>query len=797
MFKNYLKIALRNLKKQKVFTLINISGLAIGMAGFAIFALTAGIKLNADRFHKDAEQIFALIQIIQDEKGEENHSGFLPSPLLPIIEEDIPEIEQGTRIMSGGQTTLKFKDKIFYENHVLFTDKNFLNFFTFEMISDQPETALLKPHSIVLSERAAKKYFGNEDPLGKTLTLDRNTLVTVTGVTKNIKKTSSLKFDFLVSLETIHSLDKRINNWTQNRFATFVKLQKNTDRTLVENKLSGYIKTHFPQSELTPKRLYLFPFLDMRLGASHINSIINSSHPAAVYALLFFGILLLLVVSINFINLSIARYMQRYREVALRKVIGAKRGQLIQQFLGESLLISFLAVPAAILIYETFQPLIQILTGGAIPIAFPTEVSNSIWHYPFLIKYLIIAALIIGVSSGLYPALYMSKFSPVQTLQKRIKSGKTKIGGKKILIIFQFTVSIILMALAGILKNQGSLILTSDMGFNRKNVSTIQVSKLSPQQRNILKTEIARNPEVISVSASSRLPVVWSNNQPVKSSENLDKEAVTMDAYGVDYNFIKTLEMKILQGRSFSPHRGDENNLVLNKSAVSKLPWENPLGKSITMGERSGIVIGIVNDFIFDDWGFEIPPAVLYIEKENLDFLLVKHRSSTSFTDIQEKMKNQWQSIVPDLPFICSTLDGYFLDMFDVLEKTSGLFNLVAWVAILFSCLGLFGLTSYIVEQKTKEIGIRKVLGASRKNIFWNLGKKFFLLVVIALFIALPLIFYAWNKVLQTGLLFITKINPIIYCLVAFIALIIAFIAVFSQTWKAATANPVESLRYE
>lgn len=797
MFKNYLKIALRNLKKQKVFTLINISGLAIGMAGFAIFALTAGIKLNADRFHKDADRIFALIQVIQDEKGDENHSGFLPAPLLPIIEENIPEIEQGIRIMSGGQTTLKYKEKTFYENHVLFADKNFFTFYTFNMVSGQPQTALLKPLSIVLSERAAKKFFGDEDPLGKTLTLDRNTLLTVTGVTKNIKKTSSLKFDFLVSLETINSIDKRMNNWTQNQFATFVKLQKNADRTLVENKLSVYIKTHFPQSDKTPQRLYLFPFLDMRLNSLHIDSIINSSHPASVYALLFFGILLLLVVSINFINLSVARYMQRYREVGLRKVIGAKKRQLIVQFLSESLLISMLAVPAAILVYETSQSFIQILASGAIPIAFHTEVSNSIWHYPFLIKYLILAALIIGISSGLYPALYMSKFSPVQTLQKRIKSGRTKIGGKKFLIIFQFTVSILLMALAGILKNQGSLILTSDMGFNRKNVSTIQISKLSPQQRDILKTEIARNPEVISVSASAQLPVVWSNNQSIKTVENNDQEAVTMDAYGVDYDFIEILDMKILQGRNFSSLQGDENNLILNKNAVSKLPWENPLGKSITLGERSGTVIGIVNDFVFDDWGFEIPPAVLYIEKENLNFLLVKYRASTSFTDIREKMNNQWKSLVPDLPFICSTLDGYFLDMFGVLEKTSGLFNLIAWVAILFSCLGLFGLTSYIVEQKTKEIGIRKVLGASEKNIFWNLGKEFFVLVVIALFIALPLIFFAWNKVIQTGLLFITKISPLIYCSVAFIALLIAFIAVFSQTWKAARANPVESLRYE
>jgi len=746
MFKNYLLVALRNLKKQKVFTLINISGLAIGMAGFAIFALTAGIKLNADHFHKDADRIFALIQVIPDDNGDEKHSGFLPAPLLPTIQEEIPEVEEGIRIFPGGKITIKQGNKIFYENHVLFVDKNFFTFFTFDMVSGQPETALSKPNSIVLSEKAAQKYFGSENPIGKILKLNQKVLVTVTGVTKNIKKTSSLKFEL---------------------------------------------------SENTPQRLYLFPFLDMRLGSLHIHSIINSSHPAAVYAMLFFGILLLLVVSINFINLSIARYMQRYREIAMRKVVGAKRGQLIQQFIGESLLISFLAVPAAILVYEIAHPLIQMLAGGAIPIAFPTEVSNSIWHYPFLIKYLVIAALIIGLTSGLYPALYMSKFSPVQALQKRVQTGKSKVHGRKILIVFQFTVSIILMALAGVLKNQGRLILVSDMGYSRENVAILQVSEQSPSQRKILKTEILGNPEVISVSASANLPVIWSNNQQAKPVESSEQEAVTVDAYGVDHDFIKTLGMNILQGRNFSSTLGDDNNFVLNESAVAKLPWKNPIEKTIDLGGQSGIVIGIVNDFVFDDWGFEIPPAVLYIEKENLNFMLVKYRSSSSFTDIRDELKTQWQTLAPDLPFICQTLDDYFLDFFGVIEKASGLFNIIAFVAIIFSCLGLFGLTSYIVEQKTKEIGIRKVLGASKVNIFWNLGKEFFVLVIIAILIAFPLIFFAWNKVLQTGLLFITHIHPGVYFLVGFISLMISFIAISAQTWKSARANPVDSLKYE
>ena len=798
MLKNYFLVAFRNLKKQKVYSLINISGLAVGMAGFALFGMSSAIKLNADRFHKNGDRIYTVVQVLSSENKEEEHIGFTPGPFLPTLRNEFPEIEDAVRVYPAGKMTIRRKNESFYENNILFVDSNFLTFFTFAMVDGNPETALSNPFSIVLSEAAAFKYFGNANPIGQVLTLNNKVNVTVTGVTQNIKKTSTIRFEFLVSLETARSLFQGLEDWSVNRHAGFVLLPKGFDRASFEEKLSAFTEKVNPHSRESLQRAYLFPLLDLRLKGLDIRSFVNSSHPIAVYIILFFGVLLLAIVSINFVNLSIARHLYRTKEVGVRKVVGARRFQLITQFLGESLFLSFLALPIAIVLYELIHPILAATVGSTGPIPSMTNnVTNSIYNYPFLLKYLITAALLTGLFSGLYPAFFMSAFQPVQILKGHFKKTRKTGRGRKIMIVFQFSLSIILIVVAGILKTQTKQLVKADLGYSRERIATVQVTGQQRSDIEILKTEIARHPDIKHVTASAQLPLLWSSNRPVRSLDMSEDEAITLDAYGIDYDFIETLEMELKEGRSFSRHYGDDKSLILNEAAVKKFQWDNPIGQQLKVGEGTGTIVGVVHDFLFDDIGFEMPPAILYLEQDDLNYVLIKYAASSNSNSIEAMLKEKWQKLMPDVPFQWSTLEDYFYFGFGLMDKIAGFFNAMGLVAVFFCCLGLLGMASYMVEQRTKEIGIRKILGASFHSVVWNLIKEFMVLVAIANVIAFPLLYFGWRRVLQTGILYMTGISAGNYIFAAFVSLFMAVLAVASQTLKTVRANPVDSLRYE
>jgi len=533
------------------------------------------------------------------------------------------------------------------------------------------------------------------------------------------------------------------------------------------------------------------------LKSQHITSLMGSSSPTSVYIMFSIGILLLLVVSINFINLATVRSMHRTKEIGLRKVIGARRPQLILQFLGESIVLSFIAIPFAIVMYEIIHPIFYAYLGDFALVSFIPQVSNSIWNYPFLLKYLVVAAILTGIFSGLYPAFFLSNFQPLQVLKENFKPGRKKKRGSKAMIVFQFSLSVIFIACAALLKYQAGHLYEADFGFNRENVAFVQLGKESRGKLDVLKNEIARHQDVVRVSAAENLPLVWDSPTPVRLPEVAEDESLTMEAYGVDYDFVETLELRMKEGRSFSRDFADRNNLILSETAVRKLGWENPIGKQLVVNDMAGTVIGVAEDFLFADIGFEIPPAVLYFEPENLSVLLVRYSSGEGFPELRKFIKEQWMVLMPDQPFECLTLSEFFGRVFGLLGKLTGFLNMIGMTAILFSCLGLLGLAIYLTERRTKEIGIRKVLGASSWNIMWRMTREFLLLVTIANAIALGIIYFGWNKALQTGLLFITPINAGTYILAVSVSLLTAFLAVGSQTLKTAWANPANSLRYE
>ena len=796
MIKNYLIVAFRNIKRQKVFSIINILGLSVGMAGFIIFALVAGTKLNADLFHTNLDRIFSVVQVISEAYDEE-HTAYVPAPLLPELRAVFPEIENSTRIIPAGQVIIKHDQNSFYENRALFVEPEFLDIFSFELIVGNKNTALADPFSIVLSEAAAQKYFGHENPIGQTLTLNKSVDVRVTGITKNMPRTSSIRFEFLVSLETARKLAIPMKSWAENQVVSFLLLKNSEDRDKVESQLLDVVSEHFADPNTKPQKMYLFPMRDIRLKSSHITSFWSSSIKESVVIIFAFGALLLIIVCINFINLSTARFMHRTKEIGMRKVVGARRPHLINQFLFESVLMAIIAIPIAVILYELAHPIVSKYYLHGSSITFVSHVSNSFANYPFLFKYLLIAAVITGLLSGFYPALFLSSYQPAQILKGSHQSEKYKRRGSKIMIVVQFSLSIIFIMMAGIIKNQFQHFLKADFGYSREQVAFIRLSDEMRENRETLTVELRRHPNVLSVTAAEQLPILWETERKIRPLEMSEEEAFSIKAYGVDYGFIETLDMNLKKGRNFERITGSKKSYILNERAVQNLNLDEPIGKQLIVGEETGTVIGVVEDFLFADVGFSIPSAVLYIEPEKLNYLLIKYASSDQYSEFYDYAKEKWQLFAPDLPFECLTLDDYLNDIFDPLDSMASLFNIIGIIAVFFSCLGLLGLASFFIKRRTKEIGIRKVLGASVFNVLWNVNKGYLLLVVISNFISILLVYFGWEMVQSTGLLFIEDISTSLYVFAISLSLLSAVVAVVSQTYKAAKAKPVDALRYE
>ncbi len=796
MFRNYLLTALRNLLHHRVFTAINVFGLAVGMVIFGIFSTSAGIKLNSDKFHKHAERIFTVVQVFEDEENKDIHAAYTSSPLKKSILSEIPEIEQAARIYNSPTMVIKSNDHIFYENRILFADPEFFEMFAFKLINGDPKTALSEPNSIILTKYNAEKFFGNTNPLGKNLYIN-NKLMVVTGVIEDTPRTSSIRYNFLVSYASLPQFLPNLESNHEYPVTTFLLLKENASAGEVYSKLSRLQFTLYSEDENAPKKMYLFPLLDFRLKSEHISSWLASSSLRGIIILFVISILLLFVVCINFINLSVARYMKRVKEIGIRKIIGASRFQLILQFLGESILISLIALPLAFVIFEVGYPmLLKSFIGQSMP-ELLNSAGTSVWDYPFIIKYFFYTSLIVGCISGLYPAIYQSGFKPIKILKNDIIKGKNRRKGNKVLIILQFFLAIILITTATITKDQIKQVVTADYGFNRDNVAGILVENVPSSEKEIIRNELLARPEITSVSASAQLPIVWISPQLASVPVEQDPLKVSVESYGVGYNFLELMEIKLLAGRSFKKEMGDENSFVINSVTAEKLGLDDPIGKTIKVGEKEGTVIGIAEDFILGDIEFEMPASILHIENDNLNYLLVRYREGTDFTLIENEIKAIWDKIFPDMPMNMVSLNEFFTDTVGMIVKISNFFSIIGLLAIFFSCLGLLGLTSILVEMRLKEMSIRKVLGASRRQIFWTISKQFLLLVTIANLLGIILIHFLWTKVMQTGLMFISQVNIFTYIGIFLLTFGIAFLAIGSQSYKVSNTNPAEILSYE
>ena len=778
MLRNYIKIAFRNIKRHKDVSLINITGLAIGITCCILILLWVQDELSFNLFHKKADSIYRINKKYQ--MGNETGYNFsTPFPLAQTIKENYPEIKDATKFYRN-RLLVKHKDKIFTEGRVCFTDPSFFNIFTFQFIQSRFKTALFEPNSAIITEDTAKKYFGNEEALGKILTFDNRFDYVVNGIIENIPTNSDIRYDIFLPI-SIDTQTEEADNWGSHWLQTYALLQEDASSDKVEQKLSALIKERLPEEKIS---LVLQPFKKI-----HLYSI--EGQPDGMKYVYFFTVIafsILIIACINFMNLYTARSEKRAREVGLRKVVGAKKTQIVRQFFGESILYTLLALITAFILVEFIRPAFNELTG-----------KNLILDYSNieLVGGLILIAVFTGILSGSYPAIFLSSFQPVNVL--RGNKAKNKNSLRKLLVVFQFSLSIILMICTGIIYSQLKFIQRKDLGFKKDNiVYTVMNAEMRDKYESV-KSELVRQPEISGVTKSSSLPSeIWSIMRGLTWEGKETDEGAAFAFASIGYDYFETLGMEMVQGRSFSKKfPSDSNNYIFNEKAIEVMGMDDPVGRPFGAddSEDAGQIIGVVKDFHFLPVTYEIEPLIMVMDPDYDRYLLINTHSE-DIQNTMSKIEKIWANFFPEYPFEFQFLDEQYDMIYRNETRLGKIFGYFVILTIFISCLGLFGLASFTAEQRTKEIGIRKVHGASTSNIVFILSKEFAKWVLLANIAAWPIAYFAMNNWLS-NFAYRTEIGIGIFILSGCLALLIALLTVSSQAIRAATANPVDVLKYE
>jgi len=784
MFKNYLKITFRNIKRNKGYAIINVFGLAIGLACSIFIILWIQDELSYDRYHEKADRIYRVVNEYQSDSAL-RRSMKTSAQLAPALIQDFPEVENVVRF-SRNKYFIAYENKQFWHN-IFFADPSVFDIFTIPLIKGDPKTALNEPGSIVISEQMAVKYFRNQNPIGKTISVNREYDFQVTGVFQNIPRNSHFRFDFL---RPFHK-NLSSHGWGIQNYWTYILLAENFSPAELSKKMPNFIEKYMGKdSRYVYKYNCLFqPLIKIHLYSNLSGEIEPNGSIVNIILLAAIGLFILLIACINYMNLSTARAVNRTNEVGVRKVVGANRMQLIKQFLGESIIFSMIAIFFAVLIVELFLPTFNSISGKDLVFT-PTSNLN-------LLIGLIGLALLVGLISGSYPAFFISGFKPICILRGSSVSKSRGSMLRKALVVVQFAISITFIIGITVVYNQMNYIQNKKLGLNKEQVVVLPIrSQTVVQKYETIKNNFLKNTHVLNVSGSSYFPGEATWNQNIWWESATDEDYKMMRWIAVDYDFVETLEIELIEGRPFSKDfAGDVNSgYILNESAKRELGWDSPIGKQFQIVEK-GIIVGVVKDFHFNSLHEQIEPLALYLYPSNLEYFYIRiHAGQISQT--LENLSNQWNELVPDQLFEYSFLDENFDKLYQAEKRLEKLFGYIAFLAIIIACLGLFALASYSTEQRTKEIGIRKILGASVSNVVLLLSKEFIMLVLIANIIAWPVAHFMMNRWLQ-GFAYRTDIGLFTFILSAFIAISIALVTVGYQTIKAARANPVDSLRYE
>jgi len=791
MLTHYFKTAIRNIARNKIFSIINIVGLTIGLASSFLILLYVLNETGYDKYHKKRNQIYRVITEYIDSWEQPGTACIL----APTMKSDFPEIEFIARINTI-ITSLKKGEEYINERYFRTADNDIFEIFTLPFLKGNPKTALADPFSVVISESMADKYFENQDPLGKVLTImamDEEIQLTVTGVMKDIPENSTYKADFIGTTElAIKYWGKRFNNknftvdWSATYFGqTYILLPKNCKASELEQKFSGFEKKYLPEG--FRMKFHLQPLTDVYLKSSHfMNNRGAIGNIKNVYIFSFIGLFILIIACINYIILSTARSATRSKEIGIRKVIGAGRKNLAKQILGESVIVSFISLPIALLLVHLLLPTVNQLFNKELII-------NYTQNWQFIIGFIFVT-LFVGLISGSYIAFYLSSFRPVEVLKSKINTGITKSVYRRILITVQLIIFIVLILGTGIIFRQIHYANNKDMGFNKEGIVIIYYDDDEFRRRyESFKNEVAKNPNIINVSGAMFSPPYNGGMEWDVPGVDDPSQVTKVEGLAVDFNYIETYEFKLKEGRSFSREfPSDSSAIILNETAVKELGLVDPVGKKI----NNRTIIGVIKDFHLHSFHMEIKPMIIDIMRLKYAREVVVRIHPGKISETISFLEDKWEEFAPDSPFEYSFFDDALEQLYREEQIFGKIISIFTFLAIFIASLGLFGLSLFIAEQRTKEIGIRKVFGSSVSRIFKLISKEFILMVLIANLIASPIAYYFMNKWLE-NFAYRTKIEIWLYIVAVALSMFIVLITMSFQTLKAAYTNPAESLRYE
>lgn len=804
MFKNYLKIAYRNLIKHKSYSLINIFGLSLGITCCILILAYIGYELSYDSYHKNADSIYRIASK-RTTMGRTQEFAVSPGPAGPTMIKDFPEVVDAVRFMPTVKRAFAYKDKKFFETGVLYADQSVFKVFSFELIEGDPKTALEAPFTMVITSETAQKYFGNESPMGKIIKWDNNFEYQVTGVVKSPPPNSHFTFNVLASFSTLIRYDPRLGSSWNTSYQTYLLLQGNINLEEFEQKIGGFVEKYLGpmlKERGIEQETYLQPLKSIHLHSHLMGELGVNSDIKIIYTFSVIALVILLIACINFMNLSTARSAIRTKEIGLRKVLGAERSKLVLQFLGESFIFAMISLAAAILLAQLLLPLFRSLAER--------DISIDYFHMPYFTAGIVGIVLFVGLVAGSYPAFYLSAFKPIAALKGNILHSSKKSRFRSILVVFQFAITTILIICTVIIFSQQKYMKNKDLGFNKRNLLIIAIQ--NKEVRSLLesfKSELLKIKGVASTGASSMVPgEMYLFNSGIYPEGFPRDQQFRMDNFLVDQDFIETFEIETVKGRGFSKDIATDitDSVMINETAASKLGWDNPVGKTIEIVRSlddpiKKTVIGVFRDIHQRSLYAVVEPTFIqYVSDEgpieNRARRLAVRLDTDDLPHTMKEIEQKWKEVYPDHPYYSFFLDDFFDSQHRAEEKLSNIFRAFSVLAVLIGCVGLFGLASYMAEKRTKEIGIRKVLGSTVGSIVVLLCREYLLLIAVANGIAWPVAFLAMKKWLQ-NFPYPTSIQLSTFILTALLTLIIASLTVSYQSVKAARANPVESLRYE
>ena len=808
MLRNYFKIAIRNLINHKAYTLLNVLGLTIGLTCFGFIALWVSDEWSYDRFNENADRIYRVVGTVSSD-SEVFEQAVTSAAMGPALKSDYPEIEKSVRI-DENDGLVKKGGQLFAEEEILLTDPTFFDVFSYKLSAGDPKTALNEPNSIILTESKARKYFPNEDPIGKTLDLvlfdPKGVPFKVTGVIPDAPKNAHFTFNFLVSFETLVAFDRdnfnSDNIWGNNSYYTYVMLNKGSDYKALEAKFPQFYEKHLKPLSVKYGGKWgadynLQPLTDIYLKSHRRYEINPTSSLTNLYIFGTVGLFILLIAGINYMNLATARSVQRAREVGVKKVMGALKSQLIGQYLLEAVLLAVSSLIIALTLCYFFQPIFYQITNKDI----------SLFNSPVLVAFMAGIALLLGVLSGIYPAFFISSYQPTTVLKGSFSTSGKGVWLRKSLVVLQFTVTIVLIVGILVINFQMSFIKNKDLGFNKDALLGLRVAVNDEVAAKIdaFRNDILKSPYVKNMTTSNSILVGGLGNNGTQTVDNKGKE-IRSNTYrlAVDYDYLATMGIKLIAGRNFSREfpsdiRTDSTqNFILNEAAVSAFGWETPekaIGKPFMMSGRRGKVVGIVKDFHFNSLQHKVEPMAMGMRGQGFGRIILKIDMPQAQKAIAS-LESNWKKHFPNVYFDYDFVDKSLGEQYESEARFSKIFLYFSIVSVLIACLGLYGLTSFATEQRTKEIGIRKVLGASIFSVTTLITKDFIKLVVVAIAIASPIAWYFMNKWLED---FSHKIDMQwwFFVVAGIVAVSIAVVTVSYQAIRAALMNPVRSLKAE